>query len=314
MFRHRRLSIALCGAVLLGALCVGLSCVPGPGTGTLKVLITDKPFPYEFLSEAIVYVQRVEVRMAGEDEDADVDEGSTDTAQDAPEDTEESDDGKGGPFIVIFESDEPGGKPFDLLELQNGRTDLLADADIPAGTYTQMRIVVTAGKVTLTDGTEFPLDVPSGSTSGIKLHFTFEVTDALETVLLLDVDLSRAFTPVPGGHIEDPSTISEFKFAPSLAMRLIEILDAGSISGVVTDSATGDPLADVSVTAYDADGAEVTSAATEADGTYMLGGLPAGTYSVEFSLAGYDDVVAADVVVEAGQTTADVNAAMAVTP
>ena len=41
--------------------------------------------------------------------------------------------------IAVFD----GEKSFNLLELQNGRTDLLADVEVPAGVYTQMRIFVT---------------------------------------------------------------------------------------------------------------------------------------------------------------------------
>ncbi|UCE62131.1 MAG: carboxypeptidase regulatory-like domain-containing protein [Phycisphaerales bacterium] len=47
----------------------------------------------------------------------------------------------------------------------------------------------------------------------------------------------------------------------------------------------------------------MTSTATAEDGIFLLGGLPTGEYSVEFSLAGHDDVSIADVTVTAGKTT-----------
>jgi hypothetical protein len=295
------------------------------GQGTLRLLITDKPFPFEFIQEARVTITKVEVRAAEDesaaDESADegaVDEGGTDDAADAdagdPNDGSarnaagdgagDEDDDAGSPFIVVYE----GEKSFDLLQLRNGKTDLLADATLPAGRYTQMRIHVTEGLVVLNDGREFPLRVPSGEQTGIKLHFEFEVADGEQAQLLLDVDLSRAFSAIPSGHIDDVSTIREFKFHPSLAMRLIDLLDAGSISGMVSDAA-GAPLAAVAVTAFNGT-EEVSTTSSAADGTYSLGGLPTGTYRLEFSLGGYSDAQVENVEVQAGAATENVNATL----
>lgn len=299
-------------------------------SGTLRVLVTDKPFPFEFIREARVIITRVEVRRAefedndsdddsdsdsdsdsdefGDDDSNDDDSDSQDDAEDDSDDDDSDDDSDDDEdaFVTIFE----GEWNFNLLDLQNGRTDLLADLEIPAGTYTQMRLIVTEGTVVLDDeaGTTFNLRVPSGEQSGIKLNFTFEVVANEETTLLLDIDLSRAFSAIPSGRIDDISTIREFRFHPSIAMRLINILDAGSISGTVTDF-VGFPLGAVSITAYDGDD-EVTSTSSDADGFYMLVGLHTADYRVEFSANGFEDLSVSPVAVMAGVATIDVDVSL----
>lgn len=299
------------------------------GTGTLRVVVTDKPFPFEFISQALVTITSVEVRI-GDDDGNDTDGNENDNANsnendngddnanenDGGDENDNGDEGNDnaddddddGSFIIIFE----GQRVLNLLDLQNGRTDLLVEADIPAGTYTQMRLIVAEGEITLTDDRVFPLEVPSGEQTGIKLHFTFTIEADQETVLLLDVDLSKAFKPIPGGQIDDVSTIREFKFSPSVAMKLSELVDAGSIAGTVSDPETN-PLGDVSVTAFEGDD-EITSTATEDDGTYTLSSLAAGTYRVEFSASGFEDAEVADVEVIAGETTDGVDVTLTPVP
>jgi hypothetical protein len=304
------------------------------GTGSVRLLVTDKPYPYDCIAEALVTITRVEIRRANTDDGADAaGEGDepleevepagtpeSDAGDDSAADDEaadESDDGddegdEGRPFIEIY-SDEVG-KTFNLLELQKGQVDLLADATVPAGTYDQMRIIVTGGELRLKDGREFPLPlrVPSGEQTGIKLHFQFEVEAERETVLLLDIDLSRAFSPIPGGRIDEPEQIRSFRFSPSLAMRLIRLADAGSVGGTVCDPA-GTPLADASVTVYQGD-VEIGNTATAADGTYRLSGLPGGAYRLTVAAQGFEDHELENVLVQAGEKTDVVRLVMQASP
>jgi hypothetical protein len=294
MPRKVHVASALLAFGIISALC-GCPAVDNPdGTGRLRVAVTDKPFPFEYIRSAKLTITQVDVRAV---------EATDDPNADPNDPNEPNSPAASGGFVTIFR----GTREFDLVELRNGRTDLLADANVPAGEYDQMRLVVTKGIVTLTDGRTFDLRVPSGSSSGIKLHFLFTVTDGEETPLLLDVDLSRAFRPVPAGKIDDPSTIREFQFQPSVAMRLISILAAAKISGTVT--AAEQPVAGAAVTAFDGT-TEVTSTATEADGAYTLVGLPTGAYRIEVSAAGYQDASLPIIEVAAGQEKTGVDFAL----
>ena len=60
-----------------------------------------------------------------------------------------------------------------------------------------------------------------------------------------------------------------------------------SISGVVTDSATGEPLAGVSVSAYSEDAPHNSNQSTDETGAFRFDLLPAGTYYLGFSTFGY---------------------------
>ncbi|MBW7904040.1 MAG: DUF4382 domain-containing protein [Phycisphaerae bacterium] len=334
------LTAVVCAMLVTGCP-TGFSGESGGGPpGSVRLMVTDKPYPVALIERAEVTVTRIDVRRAGADDELDDDAESGDDDSTAPEkddpgatgagsqggsagqddadddavtgDADDDSDGDdksnasgGRPFVTIFS----GERRINLLDLRNGRMDLLADAEVPSGRYSQMRIYVTEGLVRLVDGREFVLRVPSGEQSGIKLHLAFEVEPDNETLLLLDVDLSRAFQPIPAGRISDPATIREFKFAPSIAMRLIRLLEAGSISGrVITAGAA--PLEHASVTAYDEAGAEVSGSSTEADGTYKLVGLPTGRYRLVFTALGHADAELAGVEVVAGRETTGVDVAL----
>ncbi len=360
------LTVCVLGAVCLTS--VQCSSVPvgvgSGGSGALKVLVTDAPFPFQFIQEAVVTIARVEIRRAGADDfecngNAACDDGvacngeetcadqvclpgaatcedgfvcdevndacvppcanddqcvNDEICDEASElcvapttgDADPDDGGDGNPFIVIFDGDENGDpRELDLLDLRNGRTDLLADLVVPAGVYTQMRLIVTKGCIKLQDDRLFTLRVPSGAQTGIKLNFTFEVPADEETTLLLDIDLSRAFKPIPGGKIDYPAQIKEFKFSPALAMRLINLADVGAIAGTATHVVAGmqEPVA---IAAFLGD-VEITSTSTEADGTYTLAGLPPGEYRVVFSVPELDDMEVLGVTVVAAETTDNIH-------
>lgn len=93
---------------------------------------------------------------------------------------------------VVLLADEP--QPFDLLTLQDGVTALLADVDIPNGTYHQVRVIVDEeASVLYDDGTVENLKVPSGSQSGIKMNLpSLDINDDV-LVVTIDFDVTESF-------------------------------------------------------------------------------------------------------------------------
>jgi outer membrane receptor protein involved in Fe transport len=89
---------------------------------------------------------------------------------------------------------------------------------------------------------------------------------------------------------QDEAGGGETLAAPDLGIPTLEpsaISGEGSIQGTVFDNANADPLAGVEATLIAADGAERGSVVTDSAGVYRFDAVPAGTYSVRFTKAGY---------------------------
>jgi len=112
---------------------------------------------------------------------------------------------------------------YDLLTLQDGVTALLGSASIPAGDYTQLRLVVDQATITLVPGVTFldgsssqALKVPSGAQSGIKVNFAGPLhIEPGATNLVVDFDVSQSFV-----FRGDPSHPNGVLFTPVLQASL----------------------------------------------------------------------------------------------
>jgi len=87
----------------------------------------------------------------------------------------------------------------NLLDLTNGVLEELGQMPLPAGQYTQVRLVLQANtggspanSVVPTGGTEVPLDTPSAAQSGLKLIHAFNVPAGGLADLVLDFDACKS--------------------------------------------------------------------------------------------------------------------------
>ncbi len=120
----------------------------------------------------------------------------------------------------------------DLLKLQGGATGTLTqEASVPAGDYQWMRLKVLADKDTqnesyimLTDGSQYPLYIPSGAETGLKLVSGFTVAQGSTTSLLIEFDLRKSIT-APQGQSPD--------YILKPALRVINQLQVGKIAANV---------------------------------------------------------------------------------
>jgi hypothetical protein len=112
---------------------------------------------------------------------------------------------------------------FNLLDFQNGATHLLGEAELQAGTYQEVRLILTSSNqatVKFSDGTKELINVPRGSTSGYKIKGDFDILVDGTTQLVADVDLRKALVKRGNGEFNLRSTA-----------RLITKSNTGRIQG-----------------------------------------------------------------------------------
>jgi len=122
----------------------------------------------------------------------------------------------------------------DLLVLAGGGSRaLLEDYSVPAGRYQSIRLLIEAQQnqpssyIDFASGARYPLYVPSGSESGLKLIRGFTVAAGSTSNFTIDFDLRKSVIAPPG---QAPN----YLLKPVL--RMVDNLQVGAIAGTV-DSA-----------------------------------------------------------------------------
>lgn len=82
-------------------------------------------------------------------------------------------------------------------------------------------------------------------------------------------------------------------------LRAQDEIKTSAITGRVEDAETGFPLQGASVAVA---GTEL-GAVTDSRGSFRIGGIPIGTYSLQFSYTGYESLVRTDIIVRSGRST-----------
>jgi len=163
-------------------------------------------------------------------------------------------------------------KKINLLNLTNGVLESLGQASLPAGHYSQLRLVLDANtgtgmanSVVPTGGAETTLSTPSAVQSGIKLAKEFDVAAGQNVDLVLDFDACKSVvTQGKGRYLLKPVV----KVVPTAAT---------GISGYVATALLG---SHVNVSAQQ-NGAIVGATVPDpATGQFTLSHLAAGNYDV----------------------------------
>ncbi len=87
---------------------------------------------------------------------------------------------------------------YDLLGLQNGVDTLLATGTVPAGVVKEIRFVLGTDNTIKVGGVVFPLSIPSGSESGLKIKVNKQLNASLDS-LLIDFDAALSIHQTGAG-------------------------------------------------------------------------------------------------------------------
>lgn len=159
--------------------------------------------------------------------------------------------------------DFPAPREVDLLAYQDGATfNLVEGLEVDAGQYQWMRLKVIAEQnrsdgsyILFESGEQYPLYIPSGAETGLKINRPFRIAAGGITRLVADFDLRKSIIAPPG-------LSPNYLLKPVL--RLMDELEVGAIVGEV----------DLAALAVEQLGAGAT-AADCAGGIYLFAGADA---------------------------------------
>jgi hypothetical protein len=98
---------------------------------------------------------------------------------------------------------------YNLLALQNGVDTLLATGSIPTGTLKEVRFVLGNDNSIKINNTIYPLTIPSGSESGLKIKLNKKLNASIDS-LLIDFDAALSILLTGNG---------DYKLKPVLKIK-----------------------------------------------------------------------------------------------
>ncbi len=153
---------------------------------------------------------------------------------------------------------------YNLLDFSNGIDTLLADARIPSGKLSQVRLILGTNNSVVIDSVSYELKTPSAQTSGLKLKVNETLQPDIEYTFHLDFDAARSIVSTGSGKYNLKPVIRVFTEAIS-----------GAVSGVVRPQEARPFVFLVA-------GSDTILSIADTNGNFKLMGVPAGSYAVKF--------------------------------
>lgn len=269
MNQRSRQLLPLAAAALLAA-CGGSSDDTAVANGTLRLSLTDAPAcGYD---KAFVTIEKVRVHQSGSAGDNDA----------------------GWSEVVLATPQR-----VDLLTLNNGTLLPLGQTELPAGSYTQMRLVLAANTaanplanaITPTHGVETALTTPSGQQSGLKANINLTVPAGQVADFAIDFDACKSFVKAgnSGKYLLKP-VLAVIPILSSAGQRIVGFVDPALVGAGATVSAQSA-------------GVPVRATPPDATGRFTLYPVPVGNYDLVITAGGHVNAVITAVPVAAAVST-----------
>ncbi|MGX5817423.1 DUF4382 domain-containing protein [Chitinophaga lutea] len=155
---------------------------------------------------------------------------------------------------------------YNLLDLVNDKDTVLADAEIPSGKLSQIRLVLGDNNYIITNaGVKLPLTTPSAQQSGLKLNIHQPVVAGIVNKLTLDFDVAKSI--VEAGN--------SGKYILKPVIRTVLEAVGGNLKGYVLPDSVQTAVLVIR-------GADTIASTYTAPGAWQLRALEAGTYALHF--------------------------------
>ncbi|MEN3323638.1 DUF4382 domain-containing protein [Mariniflexile soesokkakense] len=165
----------------------------------------------------------------------------------------------------------------NLLDFTGGFSKVLVDRfPIPAGTLSQMRLVLGDGNTIIIEGeisdVEHDLKTPSAQQSGLKVKINTVLEEGFTYDFVLDFDVEKSIVMAgnSGNIILKPVLYASAEVSSGIIQGIVSPTDVPSMASVLVDD-KGTPETDDDF---------IISANTDENGAFALWGVPAGTYEV----------------------------------
>ncbi|MGQ4554446.1 DUF4382 domain-containing protein [Halobellus sp. GM3] len=196
----RRTYLKAAGIAAAGTVGVAGCAGTASATGTLATRVTDQPGDIADFESCVVTIQGIWVKPSDgsdgdtetaetEADDTGTDGGRAETNGTEQQDDADVDESSGREY---YEFEEP--QEADLVELQNGNTQLIDEREFDVGTYAFLQLDVTDVEGVLESGGDADVDTPGGAP--LQFKESFEIREDQVTTFTGD------FTPVRRGRTD----------------------------------------------------------------------------------------------------------------